>query len=197
MDNLQFTQKLPFISENELEEVETLLGFQLPFSYRTFILEFNGGIPNKLYFGNPQKMGHKFEIEFFYGFHLTSDITIRSLSTEFEPQFNILHLTQNKLEHCSNKPLGCYKKFPVFFRFRIEKIPSTLMVIGENSMGDYFFMSTSEEDFGYIYRYKHDDPEFWDEHDEFIYESLTPFIKDFNDIISYSYSQIYNYPNDQ
>lgn len=53
----QITDSFPPLSEAEIQEAEKRLGFQLPESYRKFLLETNGGEPNPNHFETETAVG--------------------------------------------------------------------------------------------------------------------------------------------
>ncbi len=184
MPNLEFESVLPSISESDLTLIEGWLGLALPQSYRQFILKYNGGYPNKTYFGKPEES--IFNIQTFFGFSLLSDEQIQNSHPQMKASTNILEITREI--HPSETPstLARYEDYYVLLRNR-GKFPKHLLCIGSNASSDYYFISTSENDFGYIYEYFSDELDFWDENDNFIEECFFDPLTDFSDIYTYNY----------
>ena len=185
--NLELKPVLPQISETEIEIIESLLGTTLPLDYRNFILKFNGGIPNKHYFGD-KSVGTIHQIEAFYGFSLRSDSDFAMCTNEYESMnYNILYLHKDKIR-AKSRILGKYKQNYVSLRNEIEGAPSCLLNIAANGWGDHQLLDINSSNKGRIYDYLHDDGEIWNEDEELELEYMTS-SPSFDSVINHHYEE--------
>ncbi|MDQ3234082.1 MAG: SMI1/KNR4 family protein [Pseudobdellovibrionaceae bacterium] len=123
-------------SQNDIENFEKLINFKLPESYKSFLLEVNGGIPeNMLLFPFVNKKGKSTHesIQRFYGL-LDENVGLKY-------QFELYHKQQ-------------------------KRMPTGLIPIGHDGGGNKICLLVSDIGYGKIYFWEHDDEVDFDDDEE-------------------------------
>ncbi|KAF9659166.1 SMI1/KNR4 family protein [Tenacibaculum mesophilum] len=150
MNKIQITDNIERISPDEFGEFVKVYNLNLPKSYIEFILENNGGYPDKSFFYS-KKVDLEFDFDFFY-----------SIDSKYEDK-DVLDAIDDLVT--VNEIIDNYQ-------INDKELPTFLYPFGQNSGGATYCISTKGEDYGVVYLH------YWDGSElQFICDSFEEFIE--------------------
>lgn len=146
---MNITDGIERVSLNKLDEFVKKYNLNLPNSYLEFILQNNGGYPDKSNFYS-KKVDLEFDFDFFYSI---------DLDYQNKDVLDALHDLVTVNEIIDN------------YQIEERELPAFLYPFGQNSGGAVYCISTRKQDYGIVYLH------YWDGSElQYITDSFTDFI---------------------
>lgn len=150
MKKIKITDSIEKISSNELDEFMKMYDLNLPNSYMEFILNNNGGYPDKSNFYS-KKVDLEFDLDFFYSIDL--NYQNRDVLNALEDLVTVNEIIND-------------------YQIEEKELPNFLYPFGQNSGGATYCISIRDNDYGVVYLH------YWDGSQiQYIEDSFTKFIE--------------------